>query len=192
MIRGINNIGIESGNNCAFATPKDTWSNAEKERKEAFKTADAKITTKLPLLDKLFDLIDSFVQHVQAKKSKGKPGCILQSGPKIPPKILSPLPQDYIRDEDLPESWDWRNVNGTNYLSWTVNQHIPTYCGSCWAQGTLSALADRFIIQDPKKYANLALSPQALMNCYGPGTCHGGTPGAVYPYVHRWGVSNQR
>ena len=49
---------------------------------------------------------------------------------------------------------------GRNYLSWTVNQHIPEYCGSCWAQGTLSALADRFQIAGGDKFPNLALSPQ--------------------------------
>ena len=30
--------------------------------------------------------------------------------------------QETVRDEEVPDNWDWRNVNGTNYLSWTVNQ----------------------------------------------------------------------
>ena len=25
----------------------------------------------------------------------------------------------------LPDSWDWRNVSGTNYLTKMLNQHIP-------------------------------------------------------------------
>ena len=50
---------------------------------------------------------------------------------------------------------------------------IPKYCGSCWAQGTLSAIADRFIIADRKKYANLALSVEMILNCRAGGSCEG-------------------
>ena len=60
----------------------------------------------------------------------------------------SPHSWEVLAKEDIPDSIDWRNKDGTNYLSWNKNQHIPQYCGSCWAQGTTSTIADRFNIMN--------------------------------------------
>lgn len=90
---------------------------------------------------------------------------------------------------DLPESVDWRNVDGRNYMSWNKNQHIPQYCGSCWAQGTTSALADRFNIMDNLENPTpVAINAQAIVNAYAGGSCNGGNPSKVYEFAYNHGI----
>jgi cathepsin X len=48
-----------------------------------------------------------------------------------------------LSESQLPLNFSWSNVNGTSFLTKILNQHIPQYCGSCWAHAALSALADR-------------------------------------------------
>jgi len=96
-----------------------------------------------------------------------------------------PRPQDYIKDTDLPASFTWSNVNGTSYLTKMLNQHIPQYCGSCWAHGALSALADRIKIARKAASPDIELSIQYILNCGTAGSCHGGSASGVYQFVKR-------
>jgi cathepsin X len=99
---------------------------------------------------------------------------------------------DVISNQALPANVDWRNINGKNYLSVTKNQHIPQYCGSCWAQGSTSAIADRFnILNDLKTHAPVTLSAQVIVNCQAGGSCNGGNPAQVYKWAHDNGLVHQ-
>jgi len=35
--------------------------------------------------------------------------------------VTEPEPWQYLNPKDVPDQWDWRNVSGVNYMSWTVN-----------------------------------------------------------------------
>jgi cathepsin X len=114
---------------------------------------------------------------------------VLLEGHTKKSKIVSPLPHTYLKKEDVPDSWDWDNVNGKSYLTKLLNQHLPHYCGSCWAHGAISALADRIKIARNGEGHDINLSIQWVLNCGGgsAGSCHGGYHTGVYQLIQDHG-----
>lgn len=99
-----------------------------------------------------------------------------------------PMPHEYLGDSKLPANFNWANVNGTSYLTRMLNQHVPQYCGSCWAHGAISALGDRVKIMKSKGGEigpDVHLSIQFILNCATEvaGSCHGGTATGVYEFI---------
>jgi len=91
---------------------------------------------------------------------------------------------DKLQSEALPADFTWCNNSGVNYCTISLNQHIPQYCGSCWAHGTLSALADRIKIARKAQGIDIQLSIQHLLNCGTVGSCHGGSLDGPYQWIH--------
>lgn len=89
----------------------------------------------------------------------------------------------------LPDSFDWCSYGDTGRCTPMRNQHIPQYCGSCWAHAALSALADRIKIARDGKGPDIQLSVQHLLNCGGGansfGTCNGGSTLGAYEWIHK-------
>jgi len=94
-------------------------------------------------------------------------------------------PKDYIKPEDLPTNWDWRNVNGVNLVTEDLNQHIPQYCGSCWAHGSMSSIADRIKILRKGAWPDYNLAIQYILNCGTDvaGSCDGGSAEGAFQFA---------
>jgi cathepsin X len=113
---------------------------------------------------------------------------------KIPENLVkehieSPLPHTYLQSSTLPDSFSWNDVDGKSYLTHHLNQHLPQYCGSCWAHGALSSLADRIKIARKGLGDDINLSIQYILNCGKDiaGSCHGGYHVGVYELIKKEG-----
>ena len=94
--------------------------------------------------------------------------------------------------KDLPEDFTWGNVDGVNYLTQMRNQHIPQYCGSCWAHSTTSIIADRISIMRKAAFPEINLSLQILLDydTVDEG-CHGGDYIPAMRYIKEHGITEE-
>lgn len=98
-----------------------------------------------------------------------------------------------ILNDDPPQSLDYSNYKGQNILTWTVNQHRPQWCGSCYAQAAVGIFGDRINkmrvdagLGGP--YTKTTLSVQQVLNC-GIGSCQeGGSSFSVFQFFKEKGA----
>jgi cathepsin X len=94
--------------------------------------------------------------------------------------------------DQLPNSFDWRNINGTNYASHTLNQKNPSICGSCWAEALTGALTDRYNYAT-KGVLQIQLASQNLLNFKSHitgGSCSGGDALKGYEFIYKYGITD--
>lgn len=87
---------------------------------------------------------------------------------------------------DHPATWDWRDVNGTNYMT------PPKFmggCGGCWAYAAISVVEAKIMINHG---IETDLSEQYFLSeCFSGGDCSGGYPNDVLAMIQYSGVMSE-
>ena len=120
-----------------------------------------------------------------------KDGCVDESKAVTEEVVTSPLPHTYLTAAEIPKNYDIRDIDGVNYATWNRNQHIPVWCGSCWAQGSTAALSDRINLMRKGAWPAVNLAVQVVLNCGNAGSCMGGHDSGVYKFAHDTGIPDQ-
>jgi hypothetical protein len=115
--------------------------------------------------------------------------------PKVRELPAMTLSEQEEVETKYPKHFDWCE-KGFCVPSW--NQHIPQYCGSCYAHGAMSSAQDRIKIMNKKRQftgADVMLARQSFLNC-APGHglsdgCDGGEAKDVYEFMERYGLPDE-
>lgn len=83
------------------------------------------------------------------------------------------------------DSFDWRNVNGTNWLGPVMNQGN---CGSCVAFASVATLEATYRINSSLPWLNPTFSPQHLFNCGGGACSMGWKPSYAASFLKKSGI----
>ncbi|EGG15724.1 peptidase C1A family protein [Cavenderia fasciculata] len=114
-------------------------------------------------------------------------------------RVKTPQPHQYLSPEDVPAAWDWRSATledgiTRNYLGATRNQHLPQYCGSCWAMSVTSQVSSRLKIGRLGSFPEVDLAAQVLLNCMGNynfSCANGGDPTIALEYIATQGITDE-
>jgi len=94
-----------------------------------------------------------------------------------PPEKSRPVPEP-VGDKFLyPDSFDWRDINGNNYITDIKDQ--GSSCGSCWAFAALSAFEGAINAYYNNPDIDADLSEQDLISCAVPDGCCGANSGEI-------------
>lgn len=136
-------------------------------------------------------------------RGQARAGNVLEEAEAMVRKVLDDAPlldlkgalsSDYEEAAMLakyPAAWDVRNMSGVNFATIDKNQHIPSYCGSCWAQAVTSALSDRINLRRNNSFPRTVVAAQALVNCVTANEtagCRGGDPTAANSWMQENGA----
>mmetsp|Transcript_15528 Transcript_15528/g.32843 ORF Transcript_15528/g.32843 Transcript_15528/m.32843 type:complete len:707 (-) Transcript_15528:271-2391(-) len=102
--------------------------------------------------------------------------------------VRSPRMHEVLDLAALPPEVDWRWYRGRNLTTANRNQHIPSYCGACWAFGSTSSLSDRIRIARGGTGREVNIAVQVVLNCdlLDQG-CDGGDPLSAYRFIKESG-----
>jgi cathepsin K len=110
-------------------------------------------------------------------------------GAVVPQGGIGDLP---VREPELnpvPDSMDWTNVNGWNYITGIRNQGN---CGSCWAFATVAQVEALVNVAENDTLIDLNLSEQELVSCdLSNSGCNGGQPSTALSFVRSHGIPTE-
>ena len=88
----------------------------------------------------------------------------------------------------IPEKFDWRDYQGSNWLNPVRNQGR---CGSCWIFSAVGATEGTYNVENNLPAANEDLSEQDIISCGSGEGCRGGFPHIALDYIQTSGMCDE-